>query len=563
MTTIDVFWVAPDEEWITRGYEDCAFLEALLRNELWRPRAPYTFVNHDVRGDLPHHDGAVVCFNGMGFASRADWIIDQIDKMAWSLVVITGNEIWDFPWERLPETETRKVWVMNPGPQHAHLSGRLPGGWYTGTREGLAGLGHLAAQRPLDWFYGAQIINDRRRECLAAIRQMPRGETIETDRFMAGVPYPEWLAKVASAKTIPCPSGPMTLDANRPLAALEAGSVPILDLRKPLDPQFDYWELVFGSGYPMTGVYEWTTELRSAMDTAMRHWPHQSNRVFAWWQGWKRDVARRLHSHIAEVSGLAVERTVDDRVTAIITTSPIPDHPDTAIIDQVVASVRERLATAPIIVAFDGVRPEQTDRRPAYEEYIRRVLWKCNFEWANVIPLVCPAWGHQANTTRQALELVDTDHILFMEHDTPLVGEIPFDDLLDRIDDGTANVIRLHQDVAIHADHEQIMLDPKPQNIQGVPMRRTSAWWQRPAVADADFYREILDKFFPTGSRTMIEDRIHPIMLVDCIDNRRGWGRWRVWVYTPDGDIRRSGHLDGRGDALKYDMYFGAGNGGG
>lgn len=557
MSTIDVFWVSPDENWITRGYQDCAFLEALLRNELWRPQEAFTFVNHDVRGDFPHHDGAVVCFNGMGLAPHADWIIDQIERMPWSLVIITGNEMWDFPWERLPEAEHRKVWVMNPTPAHAHLSNRLPGGWYTGTREGLEGLQHLAATRHLDWFYGAQIINDRRRQCLAAVEGIPGGDMILTDRFMGGAPYPEWLRRLASAKVIPCPSGPMTLDANRPLAALEAGCVPVLDLIKPLDPQFDYWALCFGDDYPMPVVMDWGLEFRPAMDKAIRRWPEQSNRMFSWWQGWKRDTACKLHDHIRQVSGLTGERTTDDRVTAIITTSPIPDHPDTWVVDETIRSIRERLPHADIIVAFDGVRPEQQHQRADYDEYIRRVLWNCNWHWRNVLPLVLDEWGHQANATRAALTKVRTDNILFMEHDTPLVGDIPTADLLDRIDNGAANVIRLHPDVSIHEDHQRIMLDRHAQNVDGVPLRRTSAWWARPHFAASDFYREILTKFFPPESRTMIEDRLYPIMYVDCIDRRGGWKNWLVWIYEPPGDIRRSGHLDGRKDQDKFEMFYG------
>jgi hypothetical protein len=34
-----------------------------------------------------------------------------------------------------------------------------------------------------------------------------------------------------------------------------------------------------------------------------------------------------------------------------------------------------------------------------------------------------------------------------------------------------------------------------------------------------------------------------------------GWWEWREWIYTPEGDIRRSGHLDSRGDDPKYEMW--------
>lgn len=552
---IDVFWIAPDDQWITRGYADCAFLESLLRNEGWQVPGQFTFTNHDIRKDIPHHDGAVVCISGMGLAPHADWIVSEINKMAWSLVIITGNECWDFPWQRLPETDTRRVWVMNPTPEHADLSYRLPGGWFTGTREGLADLRDASFTRPEDWFYGAQIINDRRRECLRAVQSLPNGSVITTESFMAGVPYPEWLAKMASAKVIPCPSGPMTLDANRPLVALEAGCVPVLDLRKPKDPQFDYWALVFGADYPMPTVFEWN-ELQQKMDWAIKDWPHQSNRMSAWWQNWKRKTAYSLHRHIAAVSGQALPHKGNERITVIVTSSPIPSHPDTSILDQTIASIREQLPNSEIIIALDGVRPEQNEMRHNYDLYVRSVVWKCNWEWENVLPMVADEWGHQANTTRKALTLVETDNILFMEHDTPLVGDIPWLAIVDQIENGTANAIRLHQDVDINHEHQHLMLDPKPTVIDGLPLRRTAAWWQRPHVASADFYRKMIDSFFHPDSRTMIEDRIYGPMWVDCTSSKRGWNDWRVWIYQPEGDMRRSGHLDGRGEADKFAMVF-------
>jgi hypothetical protein len=65
----------------------------------------------------------------------------------------------------------------------------------------------------------------------------------------------------------------------------------------------------------------------------------------------------------------------------------------------------------------------------------------------------------------------------------------------------------------------------------------------------------MLNDYFPPESRTMIEDRVYGEMFVDCT-KRRGWNDWRVYIYQPDGDMRRSGHLDGRGDEPKFDMKY-------
>jgi hypothetical protein len=53
----------------------------------------------------------------------------------------------------------------------------------------------------------------------------------------------------------------------------------------------------------------------------------------------------------------------------------------------------------------------------------------------------------------------------------------------------------------------------------------------------------------------MIEDVVHGLVIEDCRrDAVMGWYAWRLWIYTPEGNIKRSYHLDGRGSDLKYDM---------
>lgn len=554
---VDVFWVCRDPEFITHGYADCGFLEAMMAREpgTWIPRDPIEFTHHDVRGPFPHYDGAVVAFTGMGCAPDADWLIGEINDMRWALVLILGNEQWDFPWHRLPETARRKVWVMNPLPEHAHLSNRLPGGPYPGTHAEMAPYAHLAAERPLDWFFAGQATNARRHACVDALLRVPHGSLYRTTGFMQGMPSEEYSRNVVSTKVVPCPSGPMTLDANRPLSALEAGAIPLLDMVKPQDPQFDYWSLVFGEDHECPQIIDWN-DAPEFIAALVANWRPKSNQVFSWWQQWKRRTANQLDSDIRTLAQEpAISWTEEDEMTVVITSSPIEAHPSTEILEQVIASVRERLPNVEIIIAMDGVRPEQEHLRANYDEYVRRVCWKANYEWHRTLPVVMGSWGHQANTARLALEHVLTPTILFLEHDTPIVGSIDWQGLVFNVMHGEANMIRLHQDVSIHPDHESTFVSDAVEVVNGVPMRRSGVYWARPHVASTEFYRNMLTSFFPTSSRTMIEDRIYGDVWIACSEGR--WQTWRIWTYIPDGpDIRRSGHLDGRGDAPKFDMDF-------
>jgi hypothetical protein len=293
-----------------------------------------------------------------------------------------------------------------------------------------------------------------------------------------------------------------------------------------------------------------------------RDWPRQANRVGAFWQAWKRTMALRLDADVRGVSGLAATpETVSDQVSVIITTSPISAHPSTEHLECTVQSVRAQLPAAEILVVADGVRPEQAKWADAYEEYLRRLVRLCGYQWRNVLPIICEEWGHQANAVRRALSYVEAPLVLMVEHDTPLCGDIDWGALVEVCVSGEANQIRLHFDVAIHPDHESIMLDHQtvhvPTSKGSVPLRRSVAHWQRPHLARTDYYRNRIMPLFTPESRTMIEDWLYGIVWRDW--DKRGdeaWDDWRIWMYTPEPDMQRSTHLDSRAGHPKYEMRF-------
>lgn len=242
-------------------------------------------------------------------------------------------------------------------------------------------------------------------------------------------------------------------------------------------------------------------------------------------------------------------------ITVLVPTSPILSHPDTRIIDETIASIRAHLPTSEIIIMIDGIREEQVHYKKNYEEYTRRLLWKTNNEWENITPLLFEEHTHQAGMTRKALTLVETPFILFVEHDTPITPDrdIPFRELAEYITWGKANLIRLHHEALVLSVHEYLMLGGIEKNIWA-----TVQWSQRPHLASTKFYRHILEEYFPPLAKTMIEDNMYG-KLEDAYRNRgrAGWDEFKVWIYTPEGDIKRSYHLDGREGDDKYESTFG------
>lgn len=232
-------------------------------------------------------------------------------------------------------------------------------------------------------------------------------------------------------------------------------------------------------------------------------------------------------------------------VTAIIPTSVIPSHPHTDIIDETIESIKERI-DCEIFILFDGVRGEQSDRQEAYDEYIRRMLIKTKDD-PKIIPMVFKDFTHQALMTRKALEFIYTDAVLFVEHDTPLVGEIDFHDCMDALSD--YNVIRFSHEAVIPNEHLEMMLG----NYSGA--LKTVQWSQRPHLARTEFYRWILHQYFDGTKRSMIEDKMFGIIYNEFIEKGyRAWEKYKMVIYAPENakDLRRSANLDGRKNDPKW-----------
>lgn len=529
---------------IGRGYWDQGLLERFFAGLLWR-----TGLRFEHRNDFPA-GGAVVVIPARFHAADVDIINAELARLDWCVVILSSDEEALFPHDAIRHPNCR-VWTATPHPDR--FSGDRVLGHYLPPQatDLIAGCEH--DERPLDWFWSGQANHTRREDLWKALRRLPGGEAHRTPGFTQGMPPADFYGRLCAAKVAPAPAGPATPDSFRLWEALEAGCVPIADACSARVPNGGYWVL-FGD-VPFPTVDDWR-ELPDVLASALADWSMLSVECSAWWQQHKRSLAKRLTADIIAVSGVVPERLVDDDVTVIVPTSPTPGHPSTDVIAETLASIRAQLPAAQIIVTCDGVRPELEYRRPDYELYLRRLMWLCNHS-PNVVPVVRRDHGHQGLTTRAALELVDTPMVLFVEHDTPLCGSIPWDGMAAAIRTGHANLIRLHHEASVLEPHRHLMLDSSPQIVAGVPMLRTVQWSQRPHLASTEFYRRLIHRYFGSESRTMIEDVMHGV--VDNAWRRHGeagWDDWRIWLYAPDGDMKRSLHLDARGDDPKFEDQF-------
>lgn len=235
-------------------------------------------------------------------------------------------------------------------------------------------------------------------------------------------------------------------------------------------------------------------------------------------------------------------------ITVVIPTSVLPSHPSTAIIDQTIKDIRAQLPDNEIILQVDGLREEQLNRKEDYDEYKNRILWKCLHEWHNVVPLIFEEHEHQSGMLNKTLDIIKTPLMLYVEGDAPLTPDrfIDWEECIWFIETGRGNVIRFHFEAFIPEPHEHLMFEKKGNFLQ------TIQWSQRPHLSTVSFYREQILPNCP--DKSFIEDTIHGFIqdVFHNIGRKVFWKKIGLYIYHPEGDIKRSYHLDGRDGTRKF-----------
>lgn len=227
-------------------------------------------------------------------------------------------------------------------------------------------------------------------------------------------------------------------------------------------------------------------------------------------------------------------------ITVVVVTSVLPSHPDTSILDETILSVRQHLPNNEIILQIDGLREERLNRKEDYDEFKNRILWKCLHEWKNVLPIIFDDHSHQTNMMKETIGFVQTAAILYIEGDAPITPDIEIDwqKCLDMLEYEKANTIRFHFEASIPIEHEHLMLGLED------GFMKTIQWSQRPHLSLTKYYREVV---LPAcDDKTFIEDKFHGVVQDD------GWDKHKLWIYHPEGNIKRSYHLDGRAGTRKF-----------
>ncbi len=498
----DVVWLSLTDA-PARGYWDQAMLEDVLVNKR----------HHTEIGDLKE---AIVIIPTPD-QNPAD-INKELAKLSECIVICTSDEWHRFDLAKLKhpdmilygmyayDTKAEVVWLPIGYTPH----GRIPEHY---------------EERPNDIYFSGQVNHKSREEMVKHLKVLPNFVLQESAGFAQGIDPVAYINNIKESKVVPAPSGNISPDSFRLYEALENGAVPVAE-----DPS--YFTKLF-QAYPFPAVSK-PEQWKGYCEDAVKLFPSLNNRCSSWWQSWKCNLYNAFNT--------------EDEITVVVPVSPIASHPSTAILDETIASIRAH-TDAEIIVTFDGVRKEQEDKRADYELFINRFLTSCP---QRVRPIIFDAHMHQSGMMRAVANLIMTPMMLYVEQDTPLITDLPIDwDLCKaKIMSGESDLVRFHYDASIHKEHKHMMLDKKA--VGG--FMRTSQWSQRPHLASTAFYRRIMRTCFTDESNCFIEDHMHGVCHNTYIESgEQGWQQYKLHIYHPSGDIKRSYHTDGRAGEKKFD----------
>jgi hypothetical protein len=480
-----------------KGRWDQGLLAHALRGDLWNTPAFREYVD-----EFPPIDNPVVAILAH---KQSDDVVERLKQYPFVLSIHTSDEAheWD-------ASGLSPLWMGYANAEHNGDRNILIG-WPEDTMK-LMPPRKPWLDREFDWAFTGQVNHKSRQEMADILADMSDGSFYRAQGFNRGTPREEHLRILTEARVAPCPAGTVHPDSFRLYEALEAGCLPIVEG----DWFFDQFHV------PFPVVQNWRS-LPTLVDSATAD---DANVAVSWWQQYKREFALNL----------MVDCGVKPKspLTVMIPTSPIPSHPSTELIEETIESIRSRLPDSEIIVMVDGLHPSLERWHDNYAEYARRLL-ELSKTIKYMVPIVFTKHHHQAAMMQKTLELVRNSYVLFVEHDTPLLGDIPFDGLIKRLEEPDVNLIRLFHYNTIPVENAFMF------GARDGELIKTYQFSARPHLAKTDFYRKIMRDYFMPGEVGFIEERMEPI----C--RHGGWGAWRgMWIYAPAGTMLRSTHSDGR-----------------
>ncbi|MHB8501509.1 MAG: hypothetical protein ACYDHE_11265 [Candidatus Acidiferrales bacterium] len=272
----------------------------LLNNAL--DRAEVGFVHRNGPSELPPDVyGCVVVLHGEHLAHKVPEITNWVNRFAWCLVVIMGDEARLFDSKPFVGPR-RKIWRQYPYPgRHDHEDRRLVAGYPADCPAFLEHLTPEIKRKPLNWSYMGQVSNPSRKQCVTILKMLLHGYLYESPGFWQGLARGEYYKKMAESKVVACPAGGAWPESLRVFEALEAGCVPVVE--DCLLGGASYWRYVLGEEPPFPTLRHWA-DFPMRLDEALREWPANRDKLQEWWKSYKLRMPRWFEEDLRAIGAL-------------------------------------------------------------------------------------------------------------------------------------------------------------------------------------------------------------------------------------------------------------------
>ena len=251
---------------------------------------------------------------------------------------------------------------------------------------------------------------------------------------------------------------------------------------------------------------------------------------------------------------------LNEKLTIITTTSPIPSNPSTAILEKSMKSIYaiKDLRNCQKIIVFDGVKDanEHYHCRKStekilidYEQYKRNVQAlvddPSNLYFKNIKLLFLDKFSHQAWALKAAMKLVLTPFIYCHQHDIEIIR--PFDVV------GIIKSMEINPNIKLvracfGENHPSYFDGPLDDHINGnalVPLVRTFRFSDVDHFTTVQFYEEMV---FPRVTSPNFAEIF--VMEPDFVGMQnemlRNHDQWGMYIYGRLGEKTTIKHLDGR-----------------
>ena len=242
------------------------------------------------------------------------------------------------------------------------------------------------------------------------------------------------------------------------------------------------------------------------------------------------------------------EWKIEDKLTLITSTSPIPSNPSTNMLEITQKSLfkNEDFAKCKKIIVFDGVPPGKEDMTEAYEQYKANAvkLTQTSPYFQNTELVFCEEHMHLSWALREAMKRVTTPFVFVHQHDFLLAKPVDVEGVIRSME---ANPMLKHIRLSRRRNMRTYwdgMIDEKVPEPHYVPLCRTFGWSDNDHFSPLSYYQDFV---FPRIPRKGPMERfLHRQEKRGLRRNRKAQEIFGTYLYGPKGGGQYIVHLNGK-----------------